>query len=59
MGTNYLNKLSRSGAWKVSKSALNGHFAIPKGWESSGYFYLGPTAHFGHYPPKKGGKKRN
>ena len=47
-----------TGRWRINASAVNAFFKTPKGWSGSGYFYTGPTAVFGHYPPSKSGKKR-
>ena len=38
--------------WFVSRSAVRGNFKKPKPGPWSGYFYDGPTRHFGHSPPR-------
>ena len=44
--------------WFVSKSAVRGEVKKPADPVFAGYFYTGPTLHFGHYPPRKSGKAR-
>jgi hypothetical protein len=44
--------------WFVSKSAVRGEVKKPEGQQFAGYFYTGPSQHFGHFPPRKKGKKK-
>lgn len=44
--------------WFVSKSAVRHQVKKPEGEQFSGYFYTGPSLHFGHFPPKKGNRKK-
>jgi hypothetical protein len=44
--------------WFTSKSAVRGHVKVPEDPRLAGYFYCGPSKHFGHYPPRKAGKKK-
>lgn len=47
----------KDGKWVYSRSALlKSHFNAIVGFED--WFYTGPTLAFGHFPPKKSGKKR-
>ncbi len=43
----------KSVRWHTNASAVKAFFKKPKGWEKSGYFYTGPTRHFGHVPSTK------
>lgn len=42
--------------WFVSRSAVRGSFKAPPAGPWDGYFYTGPTKHFGH-APSRGGKR--
>lgn len=44
--------------WHINASAVGAFFKVPKGWAKSGYFYTGPTLHFGHVPSTKHGHKK-
>jgi hypothetical protein len=44
--------------WHTNASAVKAFFKVPKGWEGTGWFYTGPTKHFGHSPPRKGKAKK-
>lgn len=50
--------VSKTERWHTNKSAVRGQVKKPVGAVFAGYFYTGPTLHFGHYPPRKSGKKR-
>ena len=41
--------------WFVSRSAVRGAVKKPTGFEA--WFYTGATRHFGHFPPRKSGKR--
>ena len=45
------------GHWRYSKSAIR-NCSVPKPVGFEDWFYTGPSWHFGHFPPKKSGKKR-
>jgi hypothetical protein len=41
------------GHWHVNKSAVRGAVKKPPSGPWDGYFYDGPSWHFGHFPPTK------
>jgi hypothetical protein len=43
----------RATRWHTNVSAVQAFFKVPAGWAASGYFYTGPTLHFGHAPAVK------
>lgn len=43
-------------SWHYNKSAVKGDFKKIPGFEA--WFWTGGSLHFGHYPPRKSGKKR-
>jgi len=45
---------TRAVRWFRSRSAISGHVKTPTDPKFAGYFYCGPTRHFGHSPSKKG-----
>ena len=50
-------KQLRATRWHTNVSAVQAFFKVPKDLASSGYFYTGPTLHFGHSPAVKKKKK--
>ena len=46
--------------WFYSRSRVRWPFKKPAKLDPrlEGYFYTGPSNHFGHMPPKKGNKKK-
>ena len=48
---------AQNGQWFTSKSAVRSSIGGVAANQYPGYFYTGPSVHFGHMPPKKGKRK--